>query len=243
MITWLAARQRIYVCQLKQWVIETRQIFISKWFRIACGRLGIRHMATKPYSPQSKGKIERFNGFVNEFLEELSLQPAASLAELNKKFRVWLEEGYVHKPHAGLDNKTPYQAYQENPKRVRFTSNEECRQVFLWEETRRVDKTGTVKLKGLAYDAGVDLIQRTVDLRYDPFDLSIIEVWHNGIFVRKTERLIMPEYLPQRPVSQSTPVASNGSRLFDAYEEKHQTREKQKNSAISFIDMEGDSHV
>lgn len=225
--------------------IDNGKIFISKWFRLACARLGIRHIATKPYSPQSKGKVERFNGTVNEFLEELSLKPPVSVAELNKTFRVWLEEGYIHKPHSGLDGKTPYQAYQENPKRVRFTSSEECRQVFLWEETRRVDRTGTVKLKGLAYDVGVDLIQKTVDLRFDPFDLSVIEVWSAGIFVRKAEKLALPEFLPQTKTAPHVPepAVANGSRLINAYETKYNTREKQKNAALSFLSMEDDAHV
>jgi transposase InsO family protein len=224
--------------------IDNGKIFISKWFRLACARLGIRHIATKPYSPQSKGKIERFNGTVNEFLEELSLKPAASCAELNKQFRIWLEEGYIHKTHAGLEGKTPYLAYQENSKKIRFTSNEECRQVFLWEETRRVDRTGAAKLKGFAYDIGIALIRKTVDLRFDPFDLSIIEVWHNGIFIKKAEKLTFPEFLGQAPSCTPEHASVNSSRLLDAYGNKHALREKQKNAAISFIDMEeDDSHV
>ena len=222
--------------------IDNGQIFISKWFRLACARLGIRHTAAKPYSPQSKGKVERFNGTVNEFLEEMSLKPATSIAELNKQFRIWLEEGYSHKPHAGLDGKTPYQAYQENPKKVRFTSSQECRQVFLWEETRKVDNTGAVKLKGVSYDAGAGLIRKAVDLRFDPFDLSVIEVWHNGIFVKKAEKLALPESLPKRQAPKTVPghaAATGGSRLLAAYGKKNGLREKQKNAAISFVGTEG----
>ena len=54
--------------------VDNGKIFVSKWFRLACGRIGIHHIAAKPYSPESKGKIERFNGLVEEFLEELSLE-------------------------------------------------------------------------------------------------------------------------------------------------------------------------
>jgi hypothetical protein len=227
--------------------IDNGKIFISKWFRLACGRLGVRHIATKPYSPQSKGKIERFNGLANEFLEELSLAPPENLAELNKVFRVWLEEGYVHRTHGGLDGKTPHEAWQENPKKVRFTSSEECRQLFLWEETRKVDKTGAVKLKGVAYDVGVDLINKKVDLRFDPFDLCVIEVWHNGVFVRKSARLVIPEFLPQPPIPSNPgrlgeqgalcPTSPGHSRLLDAYANRNRARDKQKNSAISFVDI------
>jgi len=35
--------------------VDNGKIFISRWFRIACAKLGIRHLNTKCYSPQSKG--------------------------------------------------------------------------------------------------------------------------------------------------------------------------------------------
>ena len=218
--------------------IDNGKIFISKWFRLACGRLGIRHIATKPYSPQSKGKIERFNGLVNEFLEELALEPPENLSELNKMFRVWLDEGYICCPHSGLDGKTPQQAWQENRKKVRLASGSEIRQLFMWEETRKVDKTGAVKLQGRIYDARTALINKKVDLRFDPFDPSVIEVWHNGVFSHKASELVMGEYLAFRPhqkaPDESTPTSS---RLLDAYQKRNNLREKQRNIAISFVDI------
>ena len=220
--------------------IDNGKIFISKWFRIACGRLGVRHITTKPYSPQSKGKIERFNGRINEFLEELSLKPPENLTQLNKTFRIWLDEGYIHDSHSGIDEKTPYQAWQENLKKVRLISSEECRQLFMWEETRKVDKTGVVKLKGRAYDAGTAFINKKVDIRFDPFDLSVIEVWQNGIFSHKASVLVTGEYLAFRPQSQVVDeTMPKTSRLLDAYERKNNLRDKQRNSAISFVDIKG----
>jgi len=224
--------------------VDNGKVFISKWFRLACARLGVNHIATQPYSPQSKGKVERFNGLVNEFLEELALEPPKTLAELNLKFRHWLEEGYLHRPHSGLEGKSPHTAYQENPKHVRFTSSSECRDVFLWEETRKVDRTGTVKLEGHKYDAGVDLINKKVDLRFDPFDLSVVEIWANGMFVRKAQELVIGEYLPKTPTPEPT-KPSEKSRLLSAYADKYALRERQKNGAIAFADihMGGESNV
>jgi len=65
--------------------VDNGKIFVSKWFRLACARLSIKHINTKPYSPASKGKIEKFNGFIGEFLQELTLEPAKDLSTLNKK--------------------------------------------------------------------------------------------------------------------------------------------------------------
>ena len=97
--------------------VDNGKVFISKWFRIACAKLGIRHINTKAYSPESKGKIERFNATVEEFFQELSLEKAKSLEELNRKFRVWLDEGYNGKPHSSLKGVAPSQPMQATPRR------------------------------------------------------------------------------------------------------------------------------
>ena len=111
--------------------------------------------------------------------------------------------------------------------------------MFLWEETRSVDKTGAVRLKGLVYDAGVDLIGKKVDLRFDPFDLSVVEIWHNGLFVRKSTELVIREFLPKSTPPENTAAAPGSSRLLDVYKNRNDSREKQKNAAISFVDMLG----
>lgn len=51
--------------------------------------------------------------------------------------------------------------------------------IFLWEEQRRVDKTGCVKVAGNVYEVDLELAGKAVILRFDPFDLSMIQIWHN----------------------------------------------------------------
>jgi len=40
--------------------VDNGKVFISKWFRIACAKLGVRHINTKAYSPESKGYVKTF---------------------------------------------------------------------------------------------------------------------------------------------------------------------------------------
>ena len=231
-------------------LIDNGKIFISKWFKLACARLGIRHIAAKPNSAKTKGKIEKYNKKVDEFLKEFSLEPVKTLSELNRKFTVWMDEGYTHDTHDALlqeqrdphtgellhkRERTPYQAYTEDPAKVRYISSLECRDAFLWELERTVDKGGCVKLAGLVFDVGVALIRRRVDVRYDPFDLSVIEVWHEGKFQRKAEILDMPEFTPRLPSSPAVDTKKpTHSRLLRVYEEKNKVREKQRNGALDF---------
>jgi len=234
----------------KEILVDNGKIFVSKWFRLACARLGIRHIAAKPYAAQTKGKCEKYYQRVDEFLREFSLEPVRTLSELNRKFAIYLDEGYTHAPHKSLEleerdpntgellcrrERTPYHAYTECPGKVSYVSSLECRDAFLWEEQRTVDKSGCISLKGVKFDVGVALIQMRVDVRYDPFDISLVEIWHGGKFQRKAEKLCIPEFAPKHedPPAPS-PKEPTHSRLLKLYEEKNKLREKQRNSALSF---------
>jgi len=233
-------------------LVDNGKIFVSKWFRLACARLGVRHIAAKPNSAQTKGKCEKYHQGVDWFLAEFSLEPVQTLSELNRKFSIWLDEGYIHAPHDSLKKeerdpltgkllnkreRTPYQAYTEDPAKVKYISSLECRDAFLWEEQRTVDKSGCVKLGGVVFDVGVALIRRRVDVRYDPFDISMIEIWHEGKFQRKAEQLYISEYAPKLdPGPAAASRKPTGSRLLAVYEEKNKEREKQRNGALSFSD-------
>jgi transposase InsO family protein len=231
-------------------LVDNGKIFVSKWFKLACARLGIRHIAAKPFCANTKGKVEKYNKTVDEFLKEFALEPKQTLAELNRLFYIWMDEGYTHDYHDSLKleerdpktgallhkrERTPYQAYIEDPAKVRFISSLECREAFLWEEQRTADKTGCVKLAGMVFDVGTALIRRRVDLRYDPFDLSVIDVWYNGTFQRKAEKLHITEFTP-KPVGTLTSGTQKPthSRLLRVYEEQNKIREKQRNNALTF---------
>jgi transposase InsO family protein len=232
-------------------LVDNGKIFVSKWFKLACARLGIRHIAAKPYSAKTKGKCEKYHQVVDIFLSEFKLESVKTLSEMNRKFLSFLDEGYTHDPHEALkleernphtgqllskQERTPYQAYIEDPAKVRYVSSLECRDAFLWEEQRTVDNSGCIKLAGVMFDVGAALIRRRVDVRYDPFDISVIEIWHDGKFQRKAEKLYMPEFTPKLESAPAVKTSKKPtySRLLKVYEEKNKVREKQRNAALSF---------
>jgi putative transposase len=157
--------------------VDNGKIFVSQWLRLACAKLRIRHLNTRAYSPESKGKIERWNRTVDEFIREVQLEKPPTLEALNRFFRAWLAEGYNQREHSALGKQTPAQAFNQDPKALRFPSPERLREAFLWEKSPKVDKTGCISLNGQCYEVGVEFIRQNILVRYDPFDLSLIEVW------------------------------------------------------------------
>ena len=231
--------------------VDNGKIFISRWFRYACARMNIRHIAAQPYSPESKGKVERLNRTVEEFFAEISLEKPKTLESLNQAFSLWMEAGYNHKKHSSLEGMTPAERFNVDEKRLRFIRYDECHESFLWEESRRVDKTGCIKLRGKEYEVGIEWIKKTVDARYDPFDLMQIEIWVQGEKKGIAKQLVLHEFNGIKRSSASNPKAiakdqeSKPSRLLQVLASKEKARSASKIGAIAYrqLNQGGDDHV
>src|SRR5258708_39114330 len=74
-------------------------------FRRACKRLGLRHIRTRPYTPKTNGKAERF---IQTSLREWAYAQAYQHSQQRmEQLPVWLHRYNWHRPHAGIDDKTP----------------------------------------------------------------------------------------------------------------------------------------
>jgi len=58
------------------------------------------------------------------------------------------------------------------------------------EEDRKVDRTGCFKFNGEVYEAGSAVAGKKVEIRFDPFDGTEIEVWHKGQKVAVAKKLL-----------------------------------------------------
>ena len=74
-------------------------------FRTACKRLGLRHIRTKPYTPRTNGKAERF---IQTSLREWAYAQAYQNSRQRRaELPLWLHRYNWHRPHAGIDDATP----------------------------------------------------------------------------------------------------------------------------------------
>ena len=74
-------------------------------FRKACRRLALKHIRTKPYTPKTNGKAERF---IQTGLREWAYAQAyPNSRERKAELPIWLHRYNWHRPHAGIDGKTP----------------------------------------------------------------------------------------------------------------------------------------
>jgi transposase InsO family protein len=74
-------------------------------FRDACRDLGLRHIKTKPYTPRTNGKAERF---IQTALREWAYaRPYAHSDRRTEELPRWLHHYNWHRPHGGIQAKTP----------------------------------------------------------------------------------------------------------------------------------------
>jgi len=200
-----------------------------------------------PYSPESKGKIERFNGSLNSFLAEASLKQTRTLGDFNDLFNVWLAECYHNREHSGIDT-TPELAYKSSKIPLRFLSAETVAKAFLRLEQRKVDKSGCISFGGRKYEVGVIYIGRTVDIVYDSADTSVLTVedkHFNTSF--RIKELVIGEHTGPRPKLPEfmTPQEPETSRLLDEKRKRYDKRQLSAKRAISYaqINKGGEDNV
>ena len=79
--------------------------YISADFKAACGALGAHHLRTRPYTPRTNGKAERF---IQTLLREWAYyQPYRSSAARRAWLPRWLHRYNFHRPHTSLGGRPP----------------------------------------------------------------------------------------------------------------------------------------
>ena len=212
----------------------------TKWMERACAILGIKLLYAKPYSPESTGKIERFNRTVDHFLDEVALKQCKTLDAFNQYFKVWLQECYHTRKHEGLKGASPEIAYKNARSPLRFVSPETVASAFLRVERRKVDKSGCIQFSGKRYEVGVLYVGQTVDVAYDPSDLQTLTVECAGSSLRVQELRIGEHTGPRPKLPKSMlPALPDTSRLLDEKEKRYAARQEVVRRAIRYSGLEG----
>jgi len=188
-----------------------------------CAVLGIRLVHSAPYAPQGRGKGERLNRFIREaFLAEAEHAGIATFEQLNDRFTAWAEREANTRVHAETEETPITRFLSQGPPRM--ADPELLRDAFRWSVTRVVTRTASVSLVGNRYAVEPALVGRRVELRFDPEDLSRIEVWHE----RRSWGMAVPFVIGRhvhRGVPQAAPPPSlpepTGVDYLGLVEERH----------------------
>lgn len=165
----------------EQFYCDNGAVFSSQHLERVCGKCGIRLSHSRPFRPSGRGKIERFFRFVDtsfkpEAYEQIQKGRITTLEQLNEALTAWID-GFYHRRKHGSTEQTPFERAAASSRQPRRLSPTELTEIFLWEEQRKADKASCIQLSGNSYEVDQELARKTVTCRYDPFDLSVIQVW------------------------------------------------------------------
>jgi putative transposase len=152
-------------------------VFSSLYLERICGHLAIQLIHSRPKKPQGRGKIEKLfqlveNAFASEALLLIRDGKINNIAELNDHFFAWLKHYYHERTHSSTKQK-PILRWGSADNQLRTLPLHKLNDACLWEDTRKVDKTGIISIETNTYEVEPDLVGKQVRVRYDPYDLSV----------------------------------------------------------------------
>ena len=195
--------------------VDNGQVYSSLQFNAACATLSIERIQTAPYSPEAKGKQERFFETLRlQFLPEVEPSHITTLNELNVSLWAWLECVYHRHEHSET-HQTPWARYTAGLDQVRHADPETVRRAFLWREKRKVRRDATLSLQGNRYQVAPAYAGRTLELRFDPFDLTQVELYLDRtlvgmatVVIQNRQRHLAVEHLATEPPDPPKPKSS-----------------------------------
>lgn len=153
--------------------------FANHMLARTCAVLGIRLVHSAPYSPEGRGKQERLNRYIRErFIAEAEHVGIGSIDELNDRFGAWVDQVANRRLHAETGEAPEARWSAGCPPRAAQAAV--LAEAFRWSAQRKVTRTATVAMDGHHYAVDPALVGRRVELRFDPEDLSAIEVFVEG---------------------------------------------------------------
>jgi transposase InsO family protein len=159
-------------------------------------RLGVAFKNSRPYHPQTLGKVERLHQTLKRYLAKQP--PAQTLAELQIQLDAFRHYYNNVRPHRALGRRTPLQAYSARAKARPVGAS--ARTYFRVREDR-VDKCGKVSLRydSRLYKIGVGRAHkgRVIKLLIADRDIRVIDA--NGELLRE---LTLDPSRPYQPIRQ-----------------------------------------
>lgn len=225
--------------------VDNGQIFNATQFRAACASLRIEVIFASPYHPQGKGKIEQFWHLVQEsFYPEVAASQLTDLDLLNQSFWAWLERIYHARVH-GETGQTPLERFIAGAETLRSADPEMLRLAFQWRTKRTVTRQATLSLQGNVYSVDPAWSGQAIELRYDPFDLSQMEVYREGVRLgtaRLTESKRQRHLAVEHLVPESRPTAAPAQIDFlKTLREEHDHALRQQLGGIRFSQLDPQS--
>ena len=223
--------------------------YTSNQLHTALAKLGIRVLHAKIRACESKGKIEKFHQKVDQFIAEIKVAHVHSLDELNRRWKIFLEQDYQKEAHDGIREYykshgvtipsggiSPLQEWNRDTRGLVFLDTTVVSEAFLHHETRRLDNAGCFSFGDVRYEASAALANAEVEIVYDPMNTEVIKVLYQDMEPIMAHRVKIGAFCDKKsplPVAMTDKLPET-SRFLDALEKKYREDHQLMANALSF---------
>jgi transposase InsO family protein len=154
----------------RAYYVDRGSAYIAQSLQMICAELGIRLLHTEAGDAEAKGVIERWHRTWRDEVEDELPKGPIPLADLQAKHWAWLGVEYHARKHQTTD-RVPREHFLSEAEHLRpLPRGKNLDEVFLHREPRKVRKDGTVRFRGQYLEVRPELVDKTVELRFDPTD-------------------------------------------------------------------------
>jgi len=221
---------------------DNGRVYVSKHFLILLSDLKIKKIHHRAYAAWCKGKIENVMKAFKRFQSEAVLAGFHTLEELNSALADWIEVQYNNKLHSGT-GETPNERWANNldkhpPERIKDL--DAFNAVFLWRAQKTIDKFGTIRFQSNTYPIQGLAVGITIQLRFNPFDLAQVQVYHEGRFycTLKASKLSRQAVLEVPQESKESHFSPEAAEYFKRIREKAAELKRRQAQDIRYSDLQ-----
>ena len=195
---------------------------------------------------------------MDQFIAEIRAAHVHSVDDLNRRWKVFLEQECQKEAHAGIreyyesygvevpaSGITPEQEWMRDARGLIFIDVSAVAEAFLHRETRRIDEAGCFSFEGCRYEASAALANLQAEITYDPMDTETIMVYCRGtdpVAAHRTKIGACASKVPPVPAGMTSGVPET-SRLLNALEKKYREDHRQMAKVLSFEECGKEGHA
>ncbi len=168
----------------KRIFLDNGKTYKNEQLSIICANCGMELIYTKPYSPQSKAKIERwFHTMKETWMRGINWIDIKDIDELNDMLNDFINE-YNNKVHSSLINNgvniSPRERWFKDQDQIRKIDNNQIDEYFLHTAYPTIRADSIAHVKRIEYEVPTKYIGKKVTVKYDFQDRSKAWIYDNG---------------------------------------------------------------
>lgn len=168
----------------KRIFLDNGKTYKNEQLSIICASCGMELIYTKPYSPQSKAKIERwFHTMKETWMRGINWTDIKDIDELNDMLNDFINE-YNNKVHSSLINNgvniSPRERWFKDQNQIKKIDNNQIDEYFLHTAYPTIRADSIAHIKKVEYEVPTKYIGKKVTVKYDFQDRSKAWIYDNG---------------------------------------------------------------